>query len=135
MTPPPAQHEWRSTTPCVICGLTGYELSFGGPTICPTCDMGHTPAWLIEAQGKELARLREALREREQDTQRLVERGTALVSALDAVKPKLDAIFVINFARSGVQYTGPTYGEELQAFRDVLVARGVSSGDQKGAEG
>ena len=26
--------------PCVICGGTNYELSMGGPTICPSCDCG-----------------------------------------------------------------------------------------------
>lgn len=26
--------------PCVICGATNYELSMGGPTICPVCDCG-----------------------------------------------------------------------------------------------
>lgn len=29
--------------PCVICGATGYPLSIGGPTICPSCDCGNFP--------------------------------------------------------------------------------------------
>lgn len=26
--------------PCCICGDTNYQLSLGGPTICPACDCG-----------------------------------------------------------------------------------------------
>jgi len=28
--------------PCVVCGKIDYELSCGGPTICPACDCGYT---------------------------------------------------------------------------------------------
>jgi hypothetical protein len=28
------------TGPCVSCGDTGYPLSCGGPSLCPTCDTG-----------------------------------------------------------------------------------------------
>jgi hypothetical protein len=28
--------------PCVMCGATNYELSFGGTSICPSCDCGST---------------------------------------------------------------------------------------------
>ena len=27
-------------TSCLLCGDTDYELSFGGPRICPACDCG-----------------------------------------------------------------------------------------------
>jgi len=30
--------------PCVVCGDTNYELSCGGPTICPKCDCGNFDA-------------------------------------------------------------------------------------------
>jgi hypothetical protein len=26
--------------PCIVCGLTDYPLSMGGPEICPACDCG-----------------------------------------------------------------------------------------------
>ena len=29
--------------PCISCGATDYQLSFGGPTICPACDAGINP--------------------------------------------------------------------------------------------
>lgn len=31
------------TGPCVVCGATDYQLSFGGPSICPACDCGIDP--------------------------------------------------------------------------------------------
>jgi uncharacterized Zn finger protein (UPF0148 family) len=40
--------------PCVICGLTDYPLSFGGPTICPSCDCGDFGPVKIERQRKEI---------------------------------------------------------------------------------
>lgn len=47
--------------PCCICGGTDYELSCGGPTICPQCDCGNfTPATVLR-QAKEMGRLRAAL--------------------------------------------------------------------------
>ncbi len=27
--------------PCTLCGLRGYDLSMGGPAICPACDVGY----------------------------------------------------------------------------------------------
>lgn len=44
--------------PCVICGLTGYEPSMGGPSICPTCDCGNFGPQLIKRQREEIERLR-----------------------------------------------------------------------------
>jgi hypothetical protein len=29
--------------PCMVCGLTDYPLSMGGPEICPACDCGISP--------------------------------------------------------------------------------------------
>lgn len=31
--------------PCVVCGATDYELSFGGPDICPQCDIRLPETW------------------------------------------------------------------------------------------
>lgn len=28
---------------CIVCGATNYPLSLGGPSICPSCDCGHSP--------------------------------------------------------------------------------------------
>lgn len=47
--------------PCVVCGLTKYPLSVGGPTICPTCDCGSFGPQLVERQRKEIERHRAAL--------------------------------------------------------------------------
>ena len=29
--------------PCIMCGATNYSMSFGGPSICPSCDCGIDP--------------------------------------------------------------------------------------------
>ena len=29
--------------PCVLCGDVNYQMSMGGPTVCPSCDCGHAP--------------------------------------------------------------------------------------------
>lgn len=43
--------------PCAICGLTNYPLSFGGPTICPSCDCGDSGPYVISRQATDLRRL------------------------------------------------------------------------------
>lgn len=45
--------------PCCICGGTDYELSCGGPTICPQCDAGSFTQATVFRQAKEMERLRE----------------------------------------------------------------------------
>jgi hypothetical protein len=44
--------------PCIICGDTNYNLSCGGPTICPKCDCGNFDAATVEKQAKIIAGLR-----------------------------------------------------------------------------
>ena len=40
--------------PCVVCGKTNYPLSFGGQTICPTCDLGTYDANVIAANNAKM---------------------------------------------------------------------------------
>lgn len=40
--------------PCIICGLRDYSLSFGGPTICPSCDCGHTGQHKVRMQAERI---------------------------------------------------------------------------------
>jgi hypothetical protein len=47
--------------PCVICGDVGYELSMGGPSICPSCDCGNFGIYVVKRQAKVIAELRERL--------------------------------------------------------------------------
>jgi hypothetical protein len=47
--------------PCVICGDVGYELSIGGPSICPSCDCGNFGPDVVRRQGKIIAELRARL--------------------------------------------------------------------------
>lgn len=47
--------------PCVMCGLTDYALSCGGPTICPSCDSGNFGYQTVARQRKEIERLRNSL--------------------------------------------------------------------------
>lgn len=49
--------------PCVICGGTDYNLSCGGPSICPKCDCGMFDAVTVMKQAKAIAGLRELARE------------------------------------------------------------------------
>lgn len=51
----------RQSGPCVICGDTDYNLSCGGPTICPKCDCGQFDAATVEKQAKMIATLRAKL--------------------------------------------------------------------------
>jgi hypothetical protein len=56
MTAAPKPSEPGVTTqpgPCIVCGKMNYSLSFGGPTICPSCDCGATTgSHLSYAAGK-----------------------------------------------------------------------------------
>ncbi len=47
--------------PCVICGARDYELSMGGPTICPSCDAGNFTQATVTRQAQELKALREEI--------------------------------------------------------------------------
>ena len=44
--------------PCVICGATDYNLSMGGPTICPSCDCGDFGMAKVQRLATEIAQLR-----------------------------------------------------------------------------
>lgn len=55
--PPPGAGADLLPGPCAICGLTNYPLSFGGPTICPSCDCGDSGPYVISRQATELRRL------------------------------------------------------------------------------
>jgi uncharacterized Zn finger protein (UPF0148 family) len=46
------------TGPCQICGCTNYPLSYGGPSICPTCDCGYDNT---KTQKEEIERLSQEL--------------------------------------------------------------------------
>ena len=45
--------------PCCICGGRDYDLSCGGPSICPQCDAGNFTQATVMRQATELKRLRE----------------------------------------------------------------------------
>jgi hypothetical protein len=47
--------------PCVICGAMDYQLSVGGPTICPSCDCGNFGPQAMARLGKTIVELRERL--------------------------------------------------------------------------
>lgn len=57
----------RQPGPCVICGGTDYDLSCGGPTICPKCDCGNFDSATVLKQAKVIAELRSDLAEAERD--------------------------------------------------------------------
>lgn len=48
----------RQSGPCVICGDIDYNLSCGGPSICPKCDCGQFDAATVEKQARVIADLR-----------------------------------------------------------------------------
>ena len=47
--------------PCIVCGLRNYNLSFGGPGICPACDCGRGNNGLTKAQKLRIQELETAL--------------------------------------------------------------------------
>lgn len=47
--------------PCIICGLRNYSLSFGGPTICPSCDCGNTGQEKVRRQAERIMELEKQL--------------------------------------------------------------------------
>lgn len=47
--------------PCVVCGLRDYPLSFGGPTICPSCDCGNTGQQKVRRQAERIRELEKQL--------------------------------------------------------------------------
>lgn len=53
----------KQSGPCAICGDTDYNLSCGGPSICPKCDCGHFDAATVEKQARVIADLRTRLAE------------------------------------------------------------------------
>ena len=48
--------------PCIVCGLRNYSLSFGGPTICPSCDCGNTGPNIVRRQPERIRELESAAR-------------------------------------------------------------------------
>ncbi len=53
--------------PCVVCGRTNYELSMGGPTICPRCDCSPpTMRQIREREEKDQAVIAALRRERDE---------------------------------------------------------------------
>jgi hypothetical protein len=44
--------------PCEICGETNYQLSIGGPSICPSCDCGNFGPDVVRRLGKVILELR-----------------------------------------------------------------------------
>ena len=67
---------------------------------------------------------RDALRAR---VQQLTEAGAALVAKLDECEPRINAAVTIAFVH-GFVYDGPTYGEELTAFRAALTPPAPTEG-------
>jgi hypothetical protein len=52
--------------PCVVCGDTNYNLSCGGPTICPKCDCGNFDAATVHKQATIIVSLLARIAELEQ---------------------------------------------------------------------
>lgn len=50
----------------------------------------------------------------------VVEALRAFLVKYDEAAPSIDNMFALQFVRSGVQYSGPTYGDELNALREAL---------------
>lgn len=48
---------YKAPGPCVICGARSYGVSFGGPSICPSCDCGHFGHSVVKRQGDRIKEL------------------------------------------------------------------------------
>lgn len=64
------------------------------------------------------------------ECERLREAAFALVAKLDECTPHINRIFAQQWSRSGVQYSGPQFGEELEALRTAL-SQPTEKGDAK----
>jgi hypothetical protein len=85
----------KQAGPCVICGATGYELSMGGPTICPSCDCGPLRPSDVrklreayEVLLAENARLKERAERAEVERDAAVEEHNRIMAFLGDVSPK-----------------------------------------------
>lgn len=56
--------------------------------------------------------------------EQLREAATELVAKLDECAPHVANLSVMNYVRSGVQYSGPSYREALEALRAALSTLG-----------
>lgn len=77
--------------PCVICGDTNYNLSCGGPTICPKCDCGNFDAATVQTQAKIIIALRQEIESLRRPAQRalpddVAKKVAAARSRIDAMK-------------------------------------------------
>ena len=90
--------------PCVLCGVTDYPLSMGGPGICPTCDCG-VPPGETKLRRQHAAKLhvveaeRDALRAENAVLREALERVRDH-TILDAADPELRAQNECNYRRA-----------------------------------
>lgn len=82
--------------PCVVCGITNYSLSVGGPSICPKCDCGHFDAATVADQSNVIAELRT----------KIENQAKALSEARAKLFPYADATEISGMSWSGFYLIG-----------------------------
>jgi hypothetical protein len=111
----------RQPGPCVICGDTDYDLSCGGPTICPKCDCGNFDSATVMKQANVIADLRHQLEVLCSDRTAPVlgagareEREDELIKVLEAYEAAIDEAEAIFGGEYGDHY-GPMFDLAMKA--------------------
>lgn len=88
----------------------------------------------IENLKHDIGRAQDSLTGEVNENARLTEQFTIALEAVRAFiakyaecEPVINGMFSTNFARSGVQYSGPNYGTELEALRAIAKANDKSN--------
>lgn len=106
--------------PCGVCGATNYNLSVGGPGICPRCDCGPPSAKDIRRaeheKGQALTALwcltvaiQDAIAEKSWDSDRLTYHLARSLELLEQLVPQLPALSV--FPQPSDTHTPPSQAE------------------------
>jgi NTP pyrophosphatase (non-canonical NTP hydrolase) len=107
--------------PCQVCGCVNYAASFGGPTICPSCDCGFYGAPVVQRQGREIIALREEIAALRAQPAPLGE-AVAFQSRVD---PWLIECFGLEIARDVLERNHRFLEESLE----LVQANGCSAGE------
>jgi hypothetical protein len=109
----------RQPGPCVICGCTDYDLSCGGPTICPKCDCGNFDSATVMQQAKVIADLRKQIQALTNPAQAAPD---AVRSALEIARKRIEYFGEITDQRhqeANEQYFLPPIDRALAALSSV----------------
>jgi predicted nucleic-acid-binding Zn-ribbon protein len=97
--------------PCVVCGDTNYNLSCGGPAICPKCDCGNFDAATVMMQAKVITALRDELRDLRAAQPASPLRGREAIARIIDPGAKFDEILGVRWSRYEIQRRDLAYAK------------------------